>query len=74
MRCDDVGRQSTFIEDDGRHIFTSFSDDFGKREMYKEFQHYDDINEIIIPLKCDIKGNQCGFVLFFNGNVGKLDR
>lgn len=40
--------------------------------MYEEFQQYDDLDDVIIPSKRDIRGNQYGFVAFFNVSDYKL--
>lgn len=40
--------------------------------MYDEFQQYDDLDDVIITSKRDIRGNRYGFVAFFNVSDDKL--
>lgn len=47
-------------------FFTSFLDYFSAKDMFEEFQSYGDIDEVVIPSKRDIRGNQYGFVRFFD--------
>ncbi|KAI5421039.1 hypothetical protein KIW84_044759 [Lathyrus oleraceus] len=45
-------------------FFISFLDYFSAKDMFEEFQSYGDIDEVVIPSKRDIRGNQYGFVRF----------
>lgn len=47
-------------------FFTSISNDFGGKEMNEELTGYNDIDEVVIPNKRDVRGRRYKFVRFFN--------
>ncbi|XP_058776600.1 uncharacterized protein LOC131650917 [Vicia villosa] len=45
---------------------TSFPEKYKSRDLYKVFVKYGDIDEMVIPLKKDIRSNIYGFVRYFD--------
>lgn len=51
---------------------SAFLEGFGARELYKVFEKYSEVDEVVIPAKKDIRGNRYGFVCFFDVEYKRL--
>ncbi|XP_057432775.1 uncharacterized protein LOC130725575 [Lotus japonicus] len=48
------------------YFFTNFPNHFNAKNMWEVFSHWGRVQEVVIPVKRDRKGNRFGFVRFFD--------
>ncbi|KAI5403769.1 hypothetical protein KIW84_051070 [Lathyrus oleraceus] len=47
-------------------FFSSIPDSFNARDLHEVFSRFGEVDEVVIPMKKDVRGKRYGFVRFFN--------